>query len=60
MRVWSEVRERLRSLAGRAEAERELEEELQFHLERDVEERVRAGATPAEARRAAFGTRWHQ
>jgi putative ABC transport system permease protein len=53
MRVWSEVRERLRSLAGRAEAERELEEELQFHLERDVEERVRAGATPAEARRAA-------
>jgi putative ABC transport system permease protein len=53
MRVWSEVRERLRSLAGRAEEERELEEELRFHLELDVEERVRAGATPAEARRAA-------
>jgi len=53
VRVWWEARERLRSLVRRGEEDRELAEELQFHLERDVEARMRAGASEAEARRAA-------
>jgi putative ABC transport system permease protein len=53
MRLWWEARERLRSLVRRGAEDEELEEELRFHLERDVEARVRAGASLAEARRAA-------
>src|SRR5262245_51804782 len=33
--------------------ERELDDELRFHLEREAEKHVRAGMTPAEAHRAA-------
>src|SRR5579863_2791883 len=34
--------------------ERELEKELRFHIESQVEENLRAGMTPAEARRQAL------
>jgi len=44
---------RLRALVRRDAVERELEEELRFHLEMEAEERVRGGATPAQARRDA-------
>lgn len=53
MSVWSDTAERLRALLRRGRAETELDEELRFHLEREVEARVRAGADPAAARRAA-------
>jgi len=40
---------RFRSLFRRERVERELEEELRYHLEREIEERVAAGLTPEEA-----------
>jgi putative ABC transport system permease protein len=42
-----------RSLLRRGEEERDLEEEMEFHLEMEREKLVRQGATPAEARRQA-------
>src|SRR5688572_11745724 len=47
------VRLRLRAIFRRDEVERELDEELRHHLEREAAERVRCGADPATARRAA-------
>jgi putative ABC transport system permease protein len=49
----SDLAERLRVLLLRGRAESDLDEELRFHLEREIEARVRAGADPAAARRAA-------
>src|SRR5688500_425060 len=43
-----------RSLTLGRRADRELDAEMQFHLAREIEERVRAGASPAAARRAAL------
>jgi hypothetical protein len=42
---------RLRSLLRRSTVENELDEELRFHLEQQVEKRVRAGLTREEALR---------
>ena len=43
-----------RWLRRRDEVEQEIREELQFHLDRRIEEKVAAGMTEAEARRAAL------
>ncbi|MGH7470972.1 MAG: ADOP family duplicated permease [Longimicrobiales bacterium] len=54
----SEIRIRLRALFRRQVVEQELEDELHFHLEHEVEKHVRAGLTRAQAERrahAAFG-----
>jgi predicted permease len=53
MRPRRRLRSRLRTLLNRHRREAELDEELRFHLETDAEERREAGATVAEARRAA-------
>jgi predicted permease len=45
--------EALRGLLSRAREERELAEELRFHLDMETEENVRRGMSPAEARRRA-------
>src|SRR5215510_14636965 len=45
---------RLRSLFRRRQVERELDEELRYHLERQIEEYVLRGLTPEEARAAAL------
>jgi len=45
---------RLRSLLRRDEVERELEEEMRYHLERRLEEYVASGLSPEEARHAAM------
>jgi hypothetical protein len=45
---------RLRSLFRRSRVERELEEELQLHLARRIEEEAAAGKPPHEARYAAL------
>ncbi|MBL8983160.1 MAG: hypothetical protein JNL26_13300, partial [Gemmatimonadetes bacterium] len=58
MSLFSEIQVRLRGLFSRRSMDREMEAELAFHLERDVEQRVARGVAPAEARRqarAAFG-----
>ncbi|HKW11952.1 MAG TPA: ABC transporter permease, partial [Gemmatimonadaceae bacterium] len=48
------TRARLRALVRRGTAERELDEELRFHLEMETEKNLRAGMSPAEARRRAL------
>jgi len=45
---------RLRSLFRRRQVERELDEELQYHLERQIEEHIARGMKPEEARFAAL------
>ncbi len=45
---------RLRSLLRRDDVERELEEEMRYHLERRIEEYVASGLSVAEARHAAM------
>lgn len=52
----SDLTERLKALLFRGRAERELDEELQFHIEREAESRARAGShTPERDARLAFG-----
>jgi predicted permease len=46
--------ERLRALLFRGRQEREMTEELRFHVDREAAERIRAGDTPESARRAAL------
>ena len=51
---WSDkLRLRIRSLCRRGQVEEELNEELRYHLERQVEENERSGMGPEEARHAA-------
>src|SRR5438128_2264400 len=45
---------RLRSLFRRSRVEDELDEELHYHLERQIEEHVARGLSPARARREAL------
>ncbi len=45
---------RWRALVHKDEMEHELDEEMQFHLDRDIEQKVRSGMTPEEARYAAL------
>ncbi len=54
MRLASIFRLRLRSFFSRNKVEHELEEELRYHLERQVDENIAAGMTPDEARYAAL------
>lgn len=45
---------RLRAVAARRRVERELDEEIRFHLEMRVEDNLKSGMPPDEARRAAL------
>src|SRR5262247_2802152 len=45
---------RMRSLFRRQQVEQELDEELRYHLERQVDENIAKGMTPDEARHAAL------
>src|SRR5437868_1285886 len=49
-RLWG----RLRALLNRGELDRDLEQELRYHLERQIAEYVSEGMTQEEARRAAL------
>ena len=53
MRVIDILRRRLRALIRADAADRELNEELQLHVDRLVEEHIAAGMSPGEARQAA-------
>jgi predicted permease len=53
-RAWDILRMRLRTLARRNRFEEDLDKELRFHLDRQLEENFAAGMPPAEARRAAL------
>jgi putative ABC transport system permease protein len=52
--VIADLLERLRALVFRSRWQRDLDEEIRFHLEQDEAARVRAGADPAAARREAL------
>ena len=54
MRRLQKLRLRLRSLFARGRVEEDLDEELQFHLERQIERNLQAGMTPEKARQAAL------
>src|SRR5216117_3787175 len=45
---------RLRGLCERKRLERELDDEVRFHLEMQIEDNLKAGMTPAGARHAAL------
>src|SRR5262252_2833566 len=47
------LKARLRALLRKSEMERELDEELRHHMERQTEQNVRLGMNPEEARREA-------
>lgn len=51
---WFTAPLRLRSILRRRRVERELDEELQFHLEHKIEEGIASGLPPDEARRRAM------
>ena len=50
----AQLRVALRSIIRRTRADDELDEEIQFHLERQIDEGLRAGLAPEEARYAAL------
>jgi predicted permease len=54
MRTLDVLKLRLRTLIYRNRLDRELEEELQYHLDREIQRNVEAGMPPAQARRAAM------
>ena len=43
MSLWAEVRERARALLFRRSEEREMEEELRFHLDQEIDKNLRDG-----------------
>ena len=51
--MWRQVCIRLRTLRRRRRQESELEEEIRFHLEEEIEERIAEGTSPEQARAAA-------
>ena len=53
LELWSDLRYRLRAVFRRDAVERELADELRFHIEREAEKYARAGAAPNEALRRA-------
>ena len=48
------LRERLVSLFRKGKVERELDEELRFHVDQEIQQHVRAGVGEQEARRLAL------
>ncbi len=57
-RWWNLIRMQVRSLSRRGRVEQELNKELRFHLEQEVEANLAAGMGPAEARYAAVRRLW--
>lgn len=53
MSLFTDLAARLRALLFHTQSEQEMDEEMRFHLERDIEERIARGATPEAARRDA-------
>jgi len=51
--LWSDVRYRMRALLRRGSVERELSDELRFHIERETEKYERMGLSRADAERRA-------
>jgi predicted permease len=54
MRVLTILRQRLRSLFSRRTVDDELDEEMRYHVQRDIDEQVARGVNPDDARYAAL------
>ena len=54
MSFFRDIIERLKALVFRGRTEREMDEELRFHVEREAAERIRNGSAPEAARREAL------
>src|SRR5215469_5752427 len=54
MAMLNKLRLRLRALFFKSKLEEELDEEVRFHLEREIEENIVRGMTPEEARYTAL------
>src|SRR5215469_4209477 len=54
LRRFTEFCRTIRSVFSRQRLDRELDEEFQYHLERQIEEELRAGMPPREAHQAAL------
>ena len=52
--MWQRLRPRLRTLLFPAATLREVDEELQYHLAKEIDRHIARGATPDEARHAAM------
>jgi hypothetical protein len=52
--LYAALRGRLRAVFRRGQVERELDEEVRFHLEMETEKNLRAGMSAADARGAAL------
>src|SRR5687768_16396216 len=52
--IVSRLRRRLRALVRKGEMERELDQEMHHHLDREIEQNLQSGMTPQEARAAAL------
>ena len=48
------LKERLNALFRKGQMDAELDEELRFHIEREIEKNIRAGMDPKKARRTAY------
>ena len=58
-RTWKRLQLLWRALSGRSTLEREMDEELRFHLENRAADLARSGMPPAEAARSdASECRW--
>lgn len=58
MSVWRALRpavRRLRTMISRARFERGMDDEMRHHLDLEIEDRIRRGMTPEEARRTPRG-----
>jgi hypothetical protein len=54
LRWWFVLRQRIRTLVRPIAVERELDRELRYHLEREIQENLSRNMPPDEARRAAL------
>jgi len=55
MRLLNIVRVRLRALVSRTQMDQDLDEELRYHVEREIEEAIAAGKSPDDVRRTSAG-----
>jgi len=56
MRRFRKLRLRIRSLLDRSRVESDLEDEIAYYLDREIEQAIAAGASPEEAKRHALST----
>jgi predicted permease len=54
MSAFADIMVRIRALLFRRQEDREMDDEVRFHIDRDVQERIRNGSSPEDAQRNAM------